>query len=97
MIRATDNHQQSAQETIVLEIKLNNECYYKCHKCSGPLYNQCTSCNSEYSFFDSQCLDECPAGMYSKDLVCMDCDSKCRTCSVANSNTECDNCAEGFF
>ena len=97
LIRATDNNAQSVDVTISLTVKFISECYFKCHKCSGPNPNECLSCLSGFSFLDNQCLDQCPDGRYSHELVCIECDPKCRTCFGPNSNTECVDCVDGSF
>ena len=68
ILQGTDTNGQSVEVTMLLYI---NACYYKCLKCFGAYAYECTACLPGFSYHDFYCLDECPVGRYSENLVCV--------------------------
>ena len=65
-------------------------CFVGCSDCTGINPDQCLSCSFNYTFYDGQCLLNCPKGMFSNDFVCLDCPVNCSSCT-ANSCLSCNN------
>lgn len=68
-------------------------CHNSCKTCSGPLDDDCISCNSgkflRNSLLGQFCTSSCPDGLYPLDGECEYCHSNCTKCSSENSCSEC--------
>lgn len=70
-------------------------CDSSCATCSGPGYNQCTSCRTGYNLNNGFCVQICSAGQFLNSTnQCQSCHTSCATCSGAASN-QCTSCPSG--
>lgn len=68
-------------------------CSPGCLNCTGPGHDQCEACFQGYSWFDNQCLINCPVGMYSYNQVCLKCPANCSSCI----SSYCLSCETGYL
>lgn len=84
-----------------LESRECEPCHRTCATCGGPLYNDCDSCETEYTLEDGECVEgkkqPCPDKHFrNNDNECEQCHSTCKTCSAAG-NKDCRSCISGKF
>jgi proprotein convertase subtilisin/kexin type 5 len=72
-------------------------CSLSCSTCYGPSSQECYTCNNDFYFYDTSCLESCPSGFWAKSgtNTCEDCllgggVSTCKTCSDETTCTSCD-------
>lgn len=70
-------------------------CSSSCLQCEIQA-ERCTSCHSPKYFFNYDCLDVCPDGLYPDDnlKICKACPAECSTC--LDSST-CSTCKSGYY
>lgn len=67
-------------------------CSSDCMSCSGPSYDDCTTCHAPLVLFQQICVMNCPAGLYpNQDSICTACQSQCQTCD--SSANDCSSCS----
>jgi hypothetical protein len=78
-----------------LSPKTCSVCHSSCLSCSGPLANECLTCDKNNNNFDwywverKTCYSDCPDGSYQfsvTDKKCSSCHSECSTCDGGNNN-----------
>ncbi|EKM83166.1 hypothetical protein AGABI1DRAFT_69401 [Agaricus bisporus var. burnettii JB137-S8] len=72
-------------------------CHGDCASCSGPQFNQCTSCPPNRPVLkDGRCLSTCAKGEFfdKTSSSCTGCDSNCETCSASGPD-KCLSCTSG--
>jgi proprotein convertase subtilisin/kexin type 5 len=73
-------------------------CNPECATCSGPLNNNCKSCNSPNFLNQLMCIAVCPAGTFGSltPPECLKCHATCTTCNGINNNN-CLSCPSNIY
>ncbi|KAL4508721.1 hypothetical protein ABPG73_006107 [Tetrahymena malaccensis] len=70
------------------------DCPTNCYSCTGGLQTNCTSCVSNFYFFNNQCFSQQPPNTYcdQNNFQCQQCKTICQQCDVTlNICTSCSN------
>lgn len=57
---------------------------------------RCTSCISNYFWFQYTCGNSCPSGTIIRDQYCLQCSTNCANCQV-NNQSKCLGCSSGYY
>ncbi|XP_066567230.1 proprotein convertase subtilisin/kexin type 5b isoform X2 [Amia ocellicauda] len=73
-------------------------CHESCHRCTGPTWHECLSCNDNTYLLNGTCVEQCPAGYYhdEEQQRCELCHITCETCSGRHS-IQCVSCKPDLY
>ncbi|CAD8044013.1 unnamed protein product [Paramecium primaurelia] len=93
-------YQQTCVDTCPVNITITNQQQQTCDVCTNncqTCQNQtsyCISCKTNYYLYNNTCISLCKDGTYLNGSQCIDCLSKCKTCS---NGTTCDLCQDNLL